>query len=540
MCGIFLSEGAPASELILALLKNRGPTFFSEMRCEGIYAASSVLSIRGSVAQPVLGDDYILQYNGEIYNGMLSDTLYIQRVVEETIRESHSTPSRSGSDRKPFLSDNVRIHPSPTEEATAGSASGTDTAGQELQLLDDDTPLAESTGDELSRDFNFIESIYTKINKDENELALSLVRNRKAFFFKDDVGRRSIGIRRGPFALSSVCYEEELDPLRLYVYDFDKKQLFSRFKPLNGLTLLYGPWIGTVNHFIGSAKYAEQYMHLIGYGDDVGQKDACRNTMPETAAVDAFRAAFSKAIGSRLDNDPIIFFSGGVDSTLVALFAHLASPIDRTIYLVNTSFPDAFDRRAGLLSLEALRKVCTKRNFIFIKNDLSTGLIGRHGEEIRRLISPKTGMMDFNIAAVLYFSALAASKIGRVVLLGSGADEAFGGYGRYYARGVGSKEFVGGSFRGRMFWDLFTVSTHNICRDDRAISDRGVEARFPFLDTALLEMSLKLDDCWLIKDGENKRILRAVLRAHGLADAATVPKKAMQYGSGISKHEDKL
>ena len=71
----------------------------------------------------------------------------------------------------------------------------------------------------------------------------------------------------------------------------------------------------------------------------------------------------------------------------------------------------------------------------------------------------------------------------KVVLSGLGADEVFCGYARYktaFERG-GIKEMDA-----EMSLDLDRLWHRNMGRDDRAISDNGKEARFPFLDVNLM------------------------------------------------------
>ena len=67
----------------------------------------------------------------------------------------------------------------------------------------------------------------------------------------------------------------------------------------------------------------------------------------------------------------------------------------------------------------------------------------------------------------------------KVVFSGLGADEVWGGYGRYKTAAV-----RGGisAMKEEMSLDLDRIWHRNMGRDDRVISVNGKEARFPFLD----------------------------------------------------------
>lgn len=75
----------------------------------------------------------------------------------------------------------------------------------------------------------------------------------------------------------------------------------------------------------------------------------------------------------------------------------------------------------------------------------------------------------------------------RVVLLGHGADEVFGGYGRYRTR---FREEGWGGLAGEMGKDMQRLWRRNLGRDDRVTADISRESRHPFLDENLLQVRL--------------------------------------------------
>jgi asparagine synthetase B (glutamine-hydrolysing) len=190
--------------------------------------------------------------------------------------------------------------------------------------------------------------------------------------------------------------------------------------------------------------------------------------------------------------------------------------------------------------------------------------ICRTEPHIRTLISPKSTVMDVNIATALWFASrgraateetidrnedindcqLDDERSPRVLLLGMGADELMGGYARHrkaYERG-GWEEL-----KSELTMDQNRLWERNCGRDDRLCSDHGREARFPFLDAhvvRLLQESMANEDgliCdFCLPPGVgDKRILRIVAERLGLEHASGLVKRAIQFGSRISHLSDK-
>jgi asparagine synthetase B (glutamine-hydrolysing) len=493
MCGIFLGEREAVDEETVNLLRNRGPDHFNMVHVDDITVVSSVLSIRGSVAQPIRTDEYLLLYNGEIYNCASSDTLYLKEIVDSVYGNS------------------------------GGAVAGPDAMSD-----------------------MHIKSIYSKMSEDECEAAVVIKRGSKVFFFKDDIGRRSLGYTLNPFSVSSLGYSNEMDPLSIYCYDLSRKELHSFTKPHTPVIGSYLLNMESIARVLGEEKYRERYRFLEKYRENDGSDKALprceglnglgKGWHLHSSPMSSFEMLFLNAVKRRLiKGNIVVFFSGGVDSVLLTLFLHYVAHPSQDIFLINTAFSSsttsadgAFDRAAGEAAHEELRDAFKGRRFFFIRNDVpAADIIKSH---IHRLIAPKTHPMDFSIGATLYFTAREAQKYSRVAYLGSGADELFGGYSRYRGR----------NWRETMLFDMFTISVHNIGRDDRVVSDNRVECRFPFLDTEMVEFGLGLSDEMIISGNENKAVIREALRRHGLARASGVSKKAMQYGSGISRIEKEL
>lgn len=482
MCGICLSE-APIEEKTKTLIKNRGREFYNEIQQNDLFIVSSVLSIRSLVSQPICGNGFVLQYNGEIYNDSESDTNFIKEMIVEAIHNN--------------------------------------IANQEDSCIEDW--------------FKTLSEIHTKINIFENETAIVISNKNYVMFFKDDIGKRSLGYSVNPFTVSSVRYTTEIDPMKLYIYDLKKRSVHWRFKYEEGIVKRYFQRIDSIRNFLSSEKYSKEYSFLDGY-DFIPKIEGSPGTFeqPNVSEVEILHELMIRSFDLRkFEGNPIVFFSGGIDSLIVAIYIHLVFDLKYKIILINTGIPESFDRKFGLESYDDLKNMFPNRNFEFIENDISIESIIENKERIEMILHPKNSKMSFNIASVIYFSAKCAASHGKIVYLGSGADELFGGYNKYNSET--------GNVRDNMLFDLFTISTHNICRDDRMIGEWSLEARFPFLDYKIVDFSLDLSTNSLIREaGYNKAILRDLLNYHRFYRASGVPKKAMQYGSGMSNFESQL
>lgn len=130
----------------------------------------------------------------------------------------------------------------------------------------------------------------------------------------------------------------------------------------------------------------------------------------------------------------------------------------------------------------------------------------------------------------------------RVLLVGIGADEQLGGYGRHRTA------FVNGGAQGlrdELAMDMRRIWKRNLGRDDRCISSHGKEARFPFLDERVVQFVSSLPtEClcdFSLERGEgDKLVLRLAARQLGLRNCTGLAKRAIQFGTRIAKHSNAL
>ena len=282
----------------------------------------------------------------------------------------------------------------------------------------------------------------------------------------------------------------------------------------------------------------------------------------------------------------MVLFSGGVDSTLIAALVHKALPAHEPIELCSICFASGVsgeasspDRIGALDAYVELKTQFPDRPWRFIAVDASYEDLKARENRLLALLHPRDSVMDFNIGGALWLAAAGTGRLidvvdddvvdddastndasnrslsgaphaptsvvvderyvskARVVFLGHGADELFGGYGRHRTR------FTKGGWPGlkeELRLDVRRIWERNFGRDDRVVSDLGKEARLPFMDERVLEFALRaplesLMDFSLPAGQGDKRIVRDCLGSLGLERASRRVKRAMQFGTRLAK-----
>ncbi|KAH3742812.1 Asparagine synthase family protein [Pelomyxa schiedti] len=245
-----------------------------------------------------------------------------------------------------------------------------------------------------------------------------------------------------------------------------------------------------------------------------------------------------------------MLFSGGVDSSVVAALLDRCLPPGESVELINVAFgEDAPDRQTGLHSLEELRAI-SKRNWIFVKVDITQEEMQQVLPQVVHLSHPNSTIMDACISAAIWFGARGIGTVQdtdgneipytskcTTLFLGQGSDEQFAGYSRHR----GAFQRAGWkALNEEMQKDFNRLWTRNFGRDDRILSFHGKDVYLPFLDPNVVRYVNSLP-LWQVCDVRlppgtgDKRILREVARQLGLTDSARAVKRAIQFGSRISK-----
>ncbi|KAF9111717.1 Asparagine synthetase domain-containing protein 1 [Mortierella sp. AM989] len=208
------------------------------------------------------------------------------------------------------------------------------------------------------------------------------------------------------------------------------------------------------------------------------------------------------------------------------------------------------DRVTGYESLAELKRIAPNRHWNFVEVNIPFEEATAQRSEILERIAPLETVMDLSIAMAFWFASRGVGFIkneesemipytsqAKVLLSGLGADEQLGGYSRH------KEQFKAASWKGlihELQLDLDRISTRNLGRDDRIISDHGKEARYPFLGANVvqflssLRVDLKVDLRYPRGVGE-KILLRHVARELGFTRASSHWKRAVQFGARTAK-----
>ena len=245
----------------------------------------------------------------------------------------------------------------------------------------------------------------------------------------------------------------------------------------------------------------------------------------EGAAVAGVADAVDAALGTAAaePDETAVAFSGGVDSALVA--AGLGGPC----YVAG--FPDSHD-------VETARAAAAAMGLDLRVVELEHRDLERAVPAVARATG-RTNAMDVSIALPLYLVAERAAADGFDRLaVGQGADELFGGY-QKVARAPEDNRVEADTIRGARLETVRSLPG-GLERDVLALRHAGVEPVAPLLDDRVVAAALSLPGDLLV-DGEERKVALRRAASRWLPDpVVSRDKKAVQYGSLVSRELDRL
>lgn len=463
-------------------------------------------------------------------------------------------------------------------------------SGSDTEFLFSNISKAESEGDVL-KIFNMVRGPFSVV----------FLYRRKLFFARDSLGRNSliIGRRQNSIFISSVIDPAgkvleaiELPPLGVFTIDIDTKQVeLHPFQELNihehNLSQL--DELRKMFDIVVQAKLHPEWLQTSGDCPTFSFDGICGEIPGEVSFEDllkieevnqtceTFLQLLSSSVKDRIQRTPNyckncikardscshtrvgILFSGGVDCSMIAVLADKFIDQNLPIDLMNVAFErisyakktggidwNVPDRLTGLETVEELRRLCPNRKWNFIESNVTREELGDNLKKLSSLVYPLSNVLDESLGAALYFASRGIGTVGgqqysspcRVVLIGSGADELFGGYTRHrnaFKRSTEERDLL----KEELDLDWTRLPSRNLARDDRVIGDNGITVRAPLIEENFVNFVRRLKPlqrCFpaLPEGVGDKLLLRLCAHKLGLKNCSKFRKRALQFGSRIA------
>jgi len=230
-----------------------------------------------------------------------------------------------------------------------------------------------------------------------------------------------------------------------------------------------------------------------------------------------------------------VLFSGGVDSTLIAL---ILKKLGRPFTCYTAAFEE--EGMGKSTDLAVAREAAEELGFKLTPIIQNLATAQQTIQTVIPLIE-SSNVVKVGVAMPFYLCCKQAALDNvRVMFSGLGSEELFAGYQRHKTAADINLECISG---------LRKMYERDLYRDDVVSMNNTVELRLPFLDLDLINFALKIPSGLKIKtqvannvdNVQSKYILRQAALALGLPEKyALRPKQAAQYGSRFDKAIQKL
>ena len=263
----------------------------------------------------------------------------------------------------------------------------------------------------------------------------------------------------------------------------------------------------------------------LGTKKTLQQSSRNRTTSNESRVVNDLRELLKSVMNELADEQMGVAFSGGVDSSL--LCAIMANNANNRYFAAG--LPESHDLKSAQ---QAARMMRIDLQVIHLDASHVEMLIPRVIETIE-----SCNPLNLAIALPMYVLAEQTKAAGlKSILTGQGADELFAGYSRYARLPAANHE----GLRDALEIDVLNIARDNLERDNLAAASHSIDIILPYLDPRVVKFGLTIDGALKLNRGINKYILRKVAEQLMPHELAYRPKKALQYGTGVSAMLRKL
>ncbi len=226
------------------------------------------------------------------------------------------------------------------------------------------------------------------------------------------------------------------------------------------------------------------------------------------------------SIEKTLEDKVAVAFSGGIDSSLIAYIAKKNCDVE--LFCCGTEKSEDMEyaqHAAMLLKLPLYKSILNEQEILDIYKKCYA-------------IVPNDLLKVELLVPVYKVAEETKKRDHNVLLFGSGSEELFVGYERYY-RYVSEGKDLDAILRD----EFKTLVNREIAWVKKVCYKLGIEARFPFYDNTLAEFVFNIPLNLRMEEKELKKgLLREAAKLLGLPDLMVNRKKrAMQYGSGVHK-----